>query len=97
MTIEPTETDLVGNWIPEQGRLVGDGAEGRIGRLIERYLRKIAISPKEGAWEVLYQDPLDGRYWELTYPASEMHGGGPRRLTVIDNNVARTKYGLRSE
>jgi hypothetical protein len=24
-----------------------------------------------------------------------MHGGGPRRLSVIDSDAARTKYGLK--
>ena len=43
-------------------------------------------------WETLYRDPRDGRLWELTYPQSEMHGGGPRRLHVLSRDEAAAKY-----
>jgi len=93
MKIEPTESDLVGGWVTQQHRVVADATEIRIGQLVERDLQKIAVNAAD--WCVLYGDPSDGRYWELTYPQSEMHGGGPRRLSVIDSDAARTKYGLK--
>ena len=34
---------------------------------------------KTGNWAVLYRD-ADGAVWEVTFPQSEMQGGGPRRL-----------------
>jgi hypothetical protein len=94
MKLEHTETDLVGKWISAHGRIVGDEIENRIELLIKEHLRKIAVSPTAGAWETLYQDPSDGRYWELTYPQGEMQGGGPRRLTAIAAQAARAKYRL---
>ena len=44
-------------------------------------------------WSVLFRDPGDGRLWELTYPESGSQGGGPPRLTCIDADVARKKFG----
>ena len=67
----------------------------RIKWLINNYLRKVADSPQWGAWETLYQDPADGRYWERTYPQSELHGGGPPQLRCLALNEAKQKYGLR--
>ena len=86
MKIEPAETDLIGNWVAEQGRVVADATEIRVGQLIERYLQKIAMS--SAGWCVLYRDVSDGRYWQLTYPQGEMRGRGPRRLTAINSDVA---------
>ena len=43
-------------------------------------------------WEALYRDRATGALWEVTYPYSEMHGGGPRRLSEIAPSDAATKY-----
>jgi hypothetical protein len=43
-------------------------------------------------WETLYRDPATGDLWEVTYPHSEMHGGGLRRLQAISLADARAKY-----
>ena len=40
----------------------------------------------------LYRDPNDNRLWELIYPQSEMHGGGPPELRNLTFNEARQKY-----
>ncbi|MEI6200518.1 MAG: Imm27 family immunity protein [Enhydrobacter sp.] len=45
-------------------------------------------------WDTLYRDTVDGRFWELTYPQSHMHGGGPPRLTMLHLAVAKAKYRL---
>jgi Immunity protein 27 len=45
-------------------------------------------------WETLYRDPITGELWELTYPQSEMHGGGPRHLRIISLADAQLKYGI---
>jgi len=34
-------------------------------------------------WRTLYRDRETGCLWEETYPHSEMHGGGPPRLTEL--------------
>ena len=94
MALRPDETDLIGNWIKSGDRVVGDQVEQRIQDLIARQLKKIALDPQFGAWQVLYLDPNDGRYWELTYPNSGMHGGGPRRLTHVSTALAIAKYRL---
>jgi Immunity protein 27 len=94
MRLMPDETDLIGNWIKKGSRVVADSIEMRIDELITHDLLKIAISPECGVWETLYRDPNDGRYWELTYPHGEMHGGGPRRLHYLANDAATAKYRL---
>jgi hypothetical protein len=94
VSLKPDEIDLIGSWIKDGGRVIGDSVELRIGHLISRHLQKIAVCLESGGWEVLYRDPRDGRYWELTYPHSEMHGGGPKRLANLSTIAATTKYRL---
>jgi hypothetical protein len=72
------------------GQVVSDPACSRIDTLIYRYLQKICVT--EGGWVTLYQDPADGRYWELTYPQSEQHGGGPPLLTWLNDEQVASKY-----
>jgi hypothetical protein len=91
--LQHSERDLVGNWIPGDGGLQADETAKRIEWLTSSVLKKIADSPQWGAWETLFLDPADGRYWERTYPKGEMHGGGPPRLTCIGKDEARAKYG----
>lgn len=43
--------------------------------------------------EVLFRDPKDGRYGELTDPHGEWQGGGPPCLTVISRGDAVWNYG----
>ena len=78
MSISRSETLIKGRWYSEKGRLVADKECERINRLISSYLQKIATDPS--GWGSLYKDPEDGRYWELTYPQSELHGGGRPNL-----------------
>jgi hypothetical protein len=96
MKLMAHEIDLVGGFLIEDNKVSADAVEARIRSLIETHLQKVATNPESGAWEVLYQDPSDGRYWEKTHPMSEMHGGGPMRLTCIDAPTANKKYGLKS-
>jgi hypothetical protein len=92
--LEPSETDLVGKWINDRGKVVGDAATERIRWLTSNVLEKIGPSEESGGWDILYRDRGDGRYWEFTYPKSYMHGGGPPRLTCISDEEARKKYKL---
>jgi hypothetical protein len=75
----------------------GDNVCARIKWLTERRLRKIATDPDSGGWLTLFLDPWDGRFWERSYPKSEMHGGGPPTLTCITEEEAAERYeiGLR--
>jgi hypothetical protein len=87
----PEEVDLRGDWRVQKDRsVVADTTEQRIEWLIAQKLQRIAND--WSGWETLYRDPRDGRLWELTYPQSEMHGGGPRRLHVLSREEAVRKY-----
>ena len=91
MKIQPTETLLSGKWLSRDGRAVGDEACDRINGLVRSHLRKLGHDAS--GWEVLYRDPDDGRLWELTYPQSELHGGGPPQLRCLTLDEALRKYG----
>jgi hypothetical protein len=89
--LRSSEAELVGNWVREpDGSIRSDHVEERIQWLIARRLIKIASD--QSGWDTLYDDPTDGRLWELAFPSGELHGGGPRRLRVIDRSTAKAKY-----
>ncbi|MGA9462578.1 MAG: Imm27 family immunity protein [Terracidiphilus sp.] len=93
MAIEPNETLISGDWLSVDGRMVPDDSQLRIRRLVETELEKIG-SANDG-WEILFRDRSDGRLWELFYPHSEMQGGGPESLRMIDAVHAAQKYGFK--
>ena len=88
--LQANETVLIGEWQSVGDRVVGNEACERIHLLTSQYLERVATDAS--GWDKLYRDPEDGRYWELTYPQSEMHGGGPPRLTCLSREEAQTKY-----
>ncbi|MCI0557995.1 MAG: Imm27 family immunity protein [Nitrososphaera sp.] len=90
-TLRPHETDLVGDWIVSGTQVEGDETCKRIKWLMGEKLQEVTTDAS--GWDVLYRDPEDGRYWELTYPQSHMHGGGPPRLTNLPLEQAKAKYG----
>lgn len=59
--------------------MVGDEAEQRIWDAVRNHFTRIA--EREFGWAVLYLDPSDATYWELSFPQSELQGGGPAKLT----------------
>jgi len=61
---------------------------------VKNQLKEIGSSPLAGAWEMLFKDPDDGRYWERTYPQGEMHGGGSPELRCLSPQDAAAKYDL---
>lgn len=91
MNLQPTETVLIGQWRFESGKILADAACERIEYLTREVLREIARDAS--GWDVLFRDPNDGRLWELTYPQSEMHGGGPPQLKCMSAHDAGLKYG----
>jgi len=62
----------------------------RIRWLIDAHL--VRVTTDASGWRVLYRDPSDDRLWELSYPRSEMHGGGPPKLTCIPRQQAEAVY-----
>lgn len=85
------ETRLIGKWhrLPN-GRWEPDSVCTRIHQLLSSHLEKVAVS-KDG-WDVLYQDPDDGRFWELTHPRPELHGEGPPALIAVPRESVQSKY-----
>ena len=89
--ITATETELTGTWLSQGGRLVADETCQRISELITSHLEERGRD--SSGWDVLYRDPDDGRLWELTYPQSQLHGGGPPQLRCLTLREAKGKYG----
>lgn len=87
----PSETELTGHWELIGGKVVSDDTCVRIQQLTSRMLVQIAHDPS--GWNTLYRDPKDSRLWELSYPHSEMHGGGLPKLTCISSQRARDVFG----
>ena len=90
--LQSSETALVGRWIQRDGQVVADETSERIEWLVKNKLRRVAQSTD--GWTVLYQDPADERFWELTYPESGSHGGGPPTVHAIAAVDARARYTL---
>jgi hypothetical protein len=75
------ETLLIGSWKKRGDTVVADEICERIEKLKSNYLRK--VSTEKTAWQILYQDPNDNRYWLLDYPNSAWQGGGSPTLKMI--------------
>jgi hypothetical protein len=93
MNLNPDEIKLIGRWVVDGDEIHPDATCARIEQLTTHALKQIALSEEWGAWETLYQDPLDGRYWERTYPEGSLQGGGPPQLEWLPVENARRKYG----
>lgn len=78
--LQKNETSLVGTWNLDGVKIKKDHVCERIEWLIKECLTKVSVS--DDGWTVIYQDPLDKRYWQLSYPQSHLSGGGPPSLTV---------------
>lgn len=89
--ITPDETEITGKWVFFEGRNRADENCQRIRRLVDSHLRELGRD--RSGWDSLYRDPNDGRLWELTYPQSEMQGGGPPQLRCLSTEAAQRKYG----
>lgn len=82
--------ELIGEW-----QVVGDRIEvsDTCWKIAEELPRLTKLATAEGGWSILYRDPADSRLWELTYPESELPGGGPPVLRVLQAGSAESKYG----
>jgi hypothetical protein len=86
------ETELVGQWLSSAGRVMADVVCDRIDYLIQDVFNRLAVDAS--GWLTLYRDPVDGRYWELSYPSSDESGGGAPRLRMLTYEEARGKFGI---
>jgi Immunity protein 27 len=91
MQLKPEETELRGYWIDLGSSMTPDAAWERITILTREYLKLVATRSDESA--VLYRDPADARFWELTSIAPQMKDGGPPLLACIGPERARERYG----
>jgi hypothetical protein len=91
MKLAATETELVGQWHLRGTRIIADDTCRRIEELVSKHL--VLLGSDASGWDDLYRDPDDGRLWERTWPQSEMHGGGPPRLSCLPVDEALRKYG----
>jgi hypothetical protein len=91
--LQPNENELIGNWIADGSTVRGDDTCNRIEWLTSTVLKRIAVSKEWGAWETLFRDASDGRYWERSYPQGHLQGGGPPLLRCLTSDEAKTKYG----
>lgn len=62
-------------------KVSAEGDAAKIDALLSAEL--IKLSTADGGWRTLYRHRRTGRLWELSYPQSEMHGGGPRHLRQL--------------
>lgn len=92
MKLSADEKELIGGRHFDGSHVEGDAVSLRISHLTSHVLTQVAFSRDAGAWETLFRDPNDGRYWERFYPNSEMHGGGPPALRALSEDEARRKY-----
>ena len=88
--LSANEAELIGSWVIKSGRVIKDDVTKRIEWLMSHSLRRLAND--SSGWDTLFQDPSDRRLWELIYPQSGMHGGGPPLLRVVTPATARDKY-----
>lgn len=90
-TLQALETNLIGEWKVVDGKMIGNETCKRIEHLVSSVLKEVGRDAT--GWDVLYCDPQDHRYWELIYPQSHMHGGGPPQLRCLTLDEATSKYG----
>ncbi|MFO7964023.1 MAG: Imm27 family immunity protein [Desulfobacterales bacterium] len=90
--IKFNEIKIEGNWVADGNEIKGDDTSKRIEWLIRNKLKEVGVSKKYGAWETLYVDPNDGRYWVRIFPKSHLHGGGPPTLENVSKDKAHRNF-----
>jgi hypothetical protein len=75
-------------WTMSDGKVTAEGDAHVISDWLANKLDKIRIDSEAGAWLILYRHKETGQFWELTYPQSEMHGGGPRLLRCLGDDAS---------
>ena len=73
-------------WEADGTRMVERGDAAAIDEMLNRKLEKQKADAS--GWRVLYRHHDTGQFWELTYPQSHMHGGGPRLLRCLGDKAS---------
>ena len=81
----PSPTDLNDIWSFENGRMVECGDGAIITGMLEHELE--SLRTEDGGWATIYRHRDTGDLWELSYPQAEVHGGGPRRLRLLNRGA----------
>ena len=68
--------------------IVGDQAQ----KFMQSSCTKVAVD--DTGWESLYMENSNNEYWHLTYPNSEMHGGGEPVLVPISPSKAKELFNV---
>ena len=89
--INANESEIRGCWVESSDGVTKDANTERIETLIRDYLRE--VKRDASGWDLLYIDPKDGRFWELSYPDSSLNAGGPPLLKHLSREHVREKYG----
>jgi hypothetical protein len=79
-------------WIKRGSSLVVDGDTVEIDRLLKEELEHVAST--DNGWTQLFVDARGDGYWELSFPQSNTHGGGPRLLSPVSRDLVQSKYGI---
>jgi len=77
--------ELNDKWSFENGQIVRGGDAALIDDMLATKL--VRVRTDQGGWTVIYRHRQTGRLWELSHPRSEMHGGGPRRLRLLQDRA----------
>lgn len=93
------ESKLTERWIEEfllkGSTVVAIGDAAKIDAMLRDDLVKIRY--EDEGWTTIYRHKTTGTFWKLTYPNSEMHGGGPRELIELSSLSAVPKADLIAE
>ena len=90
--IGPTEYRITGKWEIVDGVVKANDDCIRIADLIKNCL--VEVARDSSGWDVLFKDSDSSRFWELVYPESSVHGGGPPELRCLSEDEVKAKYGV---
>jgi len=81
----PSSTELNDIFAIEGGNVVIRGDAGIIDDMLQNKLEKVRSD--ERGWTTVCRHRDTNELWELSYPQSDLHGGGPRRLRMIKGGL----------
>jgi len=66
----------------ENGKVTACGDAAAIDEMLATKLEEVRT--EKSGWTIVFRHRDTNQLWELSYPQSELQGGGPRRLRRID-------------